>query len=295
MKRKSYRSLYLMLLLPVILVFIYNYIPMAGIVISFMNFKPALGFRGSQFIGLEHFRTLFASPQFAQAMWNTVVIALWKIACGLVVPIVFALLLNEIQNTFFKRVAQTIVYLPHFISWVLLSGIIIDFLAVNGALNSILGKFGMDPVLFLLDDHLFKPMLIITDVWAGFGWGTIIYMAALTGIDPNLYEAAAIDGAGRWKQTLHITLPGMMSTVVLQMTLSLGNVLNAGFDQVYNLMTPITLKSGDILDTLIYRLGMESANFGLSTAVGLFKSIVGAVFIVASYKLAHKFTGYKIF
>ena len=278
-----------MLLLPVALVFVYSYIPMAGIVISFMDYKPALGFAGSRFIGLEHFRTLFNNPQFSQALENTVVIAFWKIVFGLVVPVTFALLLNEVRNTAYKRVAQTVVYLPHFISWVLMSGIIIDFLSATGAMNQLLGLFGMEPVLFLLDNKLFKPVLIVTDIWKSFGWGTIIYMAALTGVDPNLYEAAAIDGAGRWKQTLHVTFPGILSTVVLKMTLSLGD------DQVYNLMSPVTMQSGDILDTLIYRLGMENANFGLSTAVGLFKSLVGAVFIIVSYKLAHRFTGYKIF
>ncbi len=295
MKKRSCRSFYLMLLLPVALVFVYSYIPMAGIVISFMDYKPALGFAGSRFIGLEHFRTLFNNPQFSQALENTVVIAFWKIVFGLVVPVTFALLLNEVRNTAYKRVAQTVVYLPHFISWVLMSGIIIDFLSATGAMNQLLGLFGMEPVLFLLDNKLFKPVLIVTDIWKSFGWGTIIYMAALTGVDPNLYEAAAIDGAGRWKQTLHVTFPGILSTVVLKMTLSLGDVLNAGFDQVYNLMSPVTMQSGDILDTLIYRLGMENANFGLSTAVGLFKSLVGAVFIIVSYKLAHRFTGYKIF
>lgn len=295
MKKRSCRSFYLMLLLPVALVFVYSYIPMAGIVISFMDYKPALGFVGSRFIGLEHFRTLFNNPQFSQALENTVVIAFWKIVFGLVVPVTFALLLNEVRNTAYKRVAQTVVYLPHFISWVLMSGIIIDFLSATGAMNQLLGLFGMEPVLFLLDNKLFKPVLIVTDIWKSFGWGTIIYMAALTGVDPNLYEAAAIDGAGRWKQTLHVTFPGILSTVVLKMTLSLGDVLNAGFDQVYNLMSPVTMQSGDILDTLIYRLGMENANFGLSTAVGLFKSLVGAVFIIVSYKLAHRLTGYKIF
>lgn len=295
MKKRSCRSFYLMLLLPAVLVFVYSYIPMAGIVISFMDYKPALGFAGSRFIGLEHFRTLFNNPQFSQALENTVVIAFWKIVFGLVVPVTFALLLNEVRNTAYKRVAQTVVYLPHFISWVLMSGIIIDFLSATGAMNQLLGLFGMEPVLFLLDNKLFKPVLIVTDIWKSFGWGTIIYMAALTGVDPNLYEAAAIDGAGRWKQTLHVTFPGILSTVVLKMTLSLGDVLNAGFDQVYNLMSPVTMQSGDILDTLIYRLGMENANFGLSTAVGLFKSLVGAVFIIVSYKLAHRFTGYKIF
>ena len=260
-----------------------------------LDYKPALGFAGSRFVGLEHFRTLFNNPQFSQALENTVIIAFWKIVFGLVVPVTFALLLNEVRNTAYKRVAQTVVYLPHFISWVLMSGIIIDFLSATGAMNQLLGLFGMEPVLFLLDNKLFKPVLIVTDIWKSFGWGTIIYMAALTGVDPNLYEAAAIDGAGRWKQTLHVTFPGILSTVVLKMTLSLGDVLNAGFDQVYNLMSPVTMQSGDILDTLIYRLGMENANFGLSTAVGLFKSLVGAVFIIVSYKLAHRFTGYKIF
>ena len=213
MKKRSCRSFYLMLLLPVALVFVYSYIPMAGIVISFMDYKPALGFAGSRFIGLEHFRTLFNNPQFSQALENTVVIAFWKIVFGLVVPVTFALLLNEVRNTAYKRVAQTVVYLPHFISWVLMSGIIIDFLSATGAMNQLLGLFGMEPVLFLLDNKLFKPVLIVTDIWKSFGWGTIIYMAALTGVDPNLYEAAAIDGANRWQQTWHVTLPGIVPTI----------------------------------------------------------------------------------
>ena len=291
MKKRSCRSFYLMLLLPVALVFVYSYIPMAGIVISFMDYKPALGFAGSRFIGLEHFRTLFNNPQFSQALENTVVIAFWKIVFGLVVPVTFALLLNEVRNTAYKRVAQTVVYLPHFISWVLMSGIIIDFLSATGAMNQLLGLFGMEPVLFLLDNKLFKPVLIVTDIWKSFGWGTIIYMAALTGVDPNLYEAAAIDGAGRWKQTLHVTFPGILSTVVLKMTLSLGDVLNAGFDQVYNLMSPVTMQSGDILDTLIYRLGMENANFGLSTAVGLVNGVISLVLIISANRISKKRMG----
>ncbi len=170
MKRKNCRSFYLMLLLPMIFVFIYSYIPMVGIVIGFMDYKPALGLSGSRFIGLEHFRTLFQNPQFSRALWNTVIIALWKIVFGLVVPIVFALLLNEIRNTLYKRVAQTVVYLPHFISWVLMSGIIIDFLSSSGTMNHILGRFGIGPILFLVDNKWFKPILIITDIWKGFGW-----------------------------------------------------------------------------------------------------------------------------
>ncbi len=294
-KWKDTYSFYLMLLIPAVLVFIYCYIPMAGIVIAFYNYKPALGLTGSQFIGLEHFKTLSSNPQFANALKNTIIIAWLKIFFNLTVPLVVSLLLNEVRNAFFKRVTQTLVYLPHFISWVLMSGIILDFLASNGEMNRIIQMFGGDPVLFMVKEEYFKPVVIITEVWKSFGWGTIIYMATLTGIDPNLYEAAAIDGAGRWKQTIHITLPGMASVIVLNATLSLSSVLNAGFEQIFNLMSPVTMEAGDIIDTLVYRLGMEAGDFGMSTAVGLFKSIVSAVFIIVSYALAYKFTGYRVF
>lgn len=298
MKRKKgkYLSFHLMLLIPTALLVVYCYVPMAGIIIAFQNYKSALGFTGSKFTGLENFRVLFTNPGFMQALKNTVVIAFWKIITGLIVPVTFSLLLNEIRRSTVKRTAQTIIYMPYFISWVLMAGIIVDILSPeNGIVNRLLSLFGMEPVFFLGDNNWFKPVLVVTNVWKEFGWGTIIYMAALTGIDLNLYEAAAIDGAGRWKQTLHVTLPGIAPTIVLLTTLSLGNVLNAGFDQVYNLMSPITLESGDIIDTLIYRLGIKNAQFGIATAAGLFKSMISAFFIVTSYKLAYKFTGYRVF
>ena len=298
MKRKKgkYLSFHLMLLIPTALLVVYCYVPMAGIIIAFQNYKPALGFTGSKFTGLENFRVLFTNPGFMQALKNTVVIAFWKIITGLIVPVTFSLLLNEIRRSSIKRTAQTIIYMPYFISWVLMAGIIVDILSPeNGIVNRLLGLFGVEPVFFLGDNNWFKPVLVVTNVWKEFGWGTIIYMAALTGIDLNLYEAVAIDGAGRWKQTLHVTLPGIAPTIVLLTTLSLGNVLNAGFDQVYNLMSPITLESGDIIDTLIYRLGIKNAQFGIATAAGLFKSMISAFFIVTSYKLAYKFTGYRVF
>ena len=269
---------------------------MLGIVIAFMNYKPALGFSKAEFVGMENFRILFNNPGFIQSIGNTVVIAFWKIILGLIVPVIFALLLNEIRNSLAKRIAQTIIYLPHFISWVLMAGIIVDVFAMpNGIVNKILGVFGIDPIFFLGSNEWFQPMIIITDIWKGFGWGTIIYMAALSGVDMNLYEAAVIDGAGRWKQTLYVTIPAIVPTIILVTTLSLGNVLNAGFDQVFNLLSPITLESGDIIDTFVYRMGMESAQFSLSTAAGLFKSVVSIFFITLSYKLAYKFAGYTIF
>lgn len=294
-KRKTPLAFYSMLFLPTLLLIVYSYVPMGGIIIAFQNYKPLMGFFKSEFVGLENFRQVFQSSQFGRAMVNTVIIAFWKIVWGLIVPVVFALMLNELRSTLGKRVAQTIVYLPHFVSWVLMAGIITNLFSLKGTVNMILGFFGVEPIFFLGDNDWFRFTLIITDIWKNFGWGTIVYMAALTGIDMNLYEAVAIDGGGRWQQTLHVTLPGIASTVILMMTLSLGNVLNAGFDQVFNLMNDVTMKSGDILDTLVYRLGMEQMNYSRSTAVGLFKSVVGAVMIVLSHKLADKAAGYSIF
>lgn len=288
--------LHLMIFPAVVILFIYHIIPMFGAVIAFENYFPGLGFFKSQWVGLENFKFLFSTPDFARAMFNTVFIAVMKIITGIIVPVTFALLLNEIAVSKIKRPIQTIVYLPHFISWVLLSSIIIDILSPsNGIVNNVLGIFGIEPIFFLGDNRWFPYMIVATHVWKEFGWGTIIYMAALTGIDPSLYESAIVDGAGRWKQTVHITLPGILPTIILLTTLSLGNILNAGFDQVFNLVSPVTYQSGDIIDTLVYRLGIESAQFSIATAAGLFKSVISFFLIVFSYKLAYRFAGYRIF
>ncbi|MDL2293522.1 ABC transporter permease subunit [Ruminococcaceae bacterium OttesenSCG-928-D13] len=285
-----------MILPAVVILLIYAYVPMLGTVIAFQNYTPAKGFVNSSFVGLENFRYLFSNPNFTNALKNTVIIAFWKMLTGLVVPLAFSLMLNEIGVSWFKRTSQTIVYLPYFVSWVLMAGIIVDiFSPTRGIVNSFLGLFGIDPIFFLGDNKWFRFVLILTNVWKEFGWGTIIYMASLSAIDPSLYEAAMMDGAGRVRQTLHVTLPGLMPTIVLLATLSLGNVLNAGFDQVYNLMSPVTMQSGDIIDTLVYRIGIENGQFSVATAAGLFKSAISCLFIVASYKLADKFAGYKIF
>lgn len=285
-----------MLLPAVIAVFIFSYIPMFGISIAFLDYKPALGFKKATFVGLENFRTLFSNPNFSRAMWNTVIIAGVKLVLGLVIPLALALLLNEIRVSWYKRFMQTIVYLPYFISWVLMAGIIIDiFSPVDGIVNRALELLGIESIYFLGDNRWSRFTIILTEVWKNTGWGTIIYMAALTGIDMNLYEAAIIDGAGRWKQMLHVTIPGIIPTIILVGTLSLANVLNAGFDQIYNLMNGVTMETLDIIDTLVYRLGLGNGQFSISTAAGLFKSVISSIFIILSYKLADKFAGYKIF
>jgi len=295
-KRARELPFHLMLLPGVILVFLMSYVPMFGIIMAFQKFSPAKGFLKSKFIGLDNFKYVLAMPDTFQVVYNTIFISLMKIVLGIVVPVIVALLLNEVSNMAFKRSVQTLIYLPHFLSWIVLSGILIDILSPStGIFNSFLGVFGIKPIFFLGDAKVFPHVLISTEVWKEFGYGTIIYLAALTGVDPTLYEAAIVDGASRWKQTLHVTLPSIMYIIILMTVMSLGNVLNAGFDQVFNLISPAVYRTGDIIDTKVYQLGIVDAQYGAATAIGLFKSIVSFIFISVSYKLAYKYGDYRIF
>lgn len=288
--------LHLMLLPAVIILLVFNYIPMVGIVIAFEKYMPVKGIFGSKWIGFNNFTYLMHLPATFEVLFNTVFIAFMKIIAGIIIPLTFALLLNEVSKAAFKRTVQTIIYLPHFLSWIILTGILIDFLSTNdGVVNNVIKSLGFEPIFFLGNYKLFPFVMVITDTWKEFGFGTIIYLAALTSVDPSQYEAAVIDGASRWKQTLYVTLPGILPIVILMTVLSLGNVLNAGFDQIYNLYNPAVYKTGDILDTFIYRLGLQEAQYGPATAAGLFKSLVSLIFITTSYKLADKFAGYKVF
>jgi putative aldouronate transport system permease protein len=288
-------SLHVMIFLPLVFIIIYRYVPMAGIVMAFQQYKPGLGIFKSPWTGLQNFQILFSLSSFTVSIRNTVIIALAKIAFGILVPVIFALMLNEVRRFQLKRTIQTIVYLPHFISWVILAGVIVKLLSQFGIVNQFLGAFGIKPVIFLADKGKFPYIIVFTDIWKEFGYSSIVYLAAITGIDPNLYEAAAIDGAGRWRQTLHITLPGILPVIILMTALSLGRVLDAGFDQVFNLYSPVVYQTGDIIDTFIYRMAFESSQFSISTAAGLFKSVIGCIFLVTSYRLAWKISGYRIF
>ncbi|MFC5649685.1 ABC transporter permease [Paenibacillus solisilvae] len=294
--RLSEWPLHLMLLPGLMLIIVFHYIPMTGIVIAFENFIPTKGIFGSQWIGLDNFKYVMMLPDTGQILFNTVYIAIMKIIAGFIAPIISALLLNEVRNAAFKRSVQTLIYLPHFLSWVILGGILVDILSPSsGIVNLMLKAVGIDPIFFLGDNKWFKAVLVTSEVWKEFGFSTIVYLAALTGINPALYEASEIDGAGRWQQTWHITLPGILPIIVLLGTLSLGNVLNAGFDQVFNLYNPQVYQSGDILDTFIYRIGLLQSQYGVATAVGLFKSVVSFLFISLSYVLAYRFANYRIF
>ncbi|MCD9023237.1 ABC transporter permease [Cohnella silvisoli] len=288
--------LHVMLIPTVVLLIAFSYVPMTGIAIAFQNFYPGHNFFSSPWVGWENFQYMLQLPGTLQVLYNTLFIAVLKIVANLVVPIVMALLLNEVRKMWFKRSVQTIVYLPYFISWVLLGGILVDILSPSqGIVNEILKAVGLPSVYFLGDNHWFPFTLVATNTWKEFGFNTIVFLAALTGINPSLYEAACIDGASRWKQTLKITLPGLLPIIILLATLSLGNVLNAGFDQVFNLYNASVYESGDIIDTMVYRIGMGDGQYSVATAVGLFKSVVSFILISVSYLLAYRFANYRIF
>ena len=286
-----------MLLPGVIILVIFAYVPMYGIVIAFQRFIPARGMFGEQpWVGLGNFEYLFTLPTTMQVFTNTLIIAILKIILGTIVPIVISLLLNEVNSSGFKRSVQTIIYFPYFISWVVFGGIVIDLLSPSyGIVNRVISTVGIEPIFFMGDPKWFRITLVLTDVWKTFGFGTVIYLAAITSIDPTLYEVASIDGAGRLQKAWHITLPGISMVVVLLMVLNLGNILNAGFEQVFNLYSPLVYSTGDILDTFVYRLGILQAQFGVATAVGLFKGIISFVMISASYYIAYRFFSYRLF
>lgn len=297
MRFKRQLPLHVMLIPGVIIALIFCYVPMYGLVIAFQKFIPSRGLFGPQkWVGLGNFEYVFSLPNAWQVIGNTFTIAIGKVLGNLIIPIIVALLLNELQNAKMKRTIQTVVYFPYFISWVVLGGIMIDILSPStGMFGQLCKLLGLKAPFLLGSNKYFQGTIIVSDIWRNFGFGTIVYLASITSIDPCLYEAAEIDGANRWQQTVHVTLPGMSMIIVLMMVLSLGNVLNAGFEQIFNLYSPAVYETGDIIDTFVYRLGILNAQFGPSTAMGLFKSVISTTLISTAYFIAVKFFGYRLF
>lgn len=250
---------------------------------------------GSEFVGLDNFRYLFNLPDIWRITYNTVYIAVGKIILNTIVPIIFAILLNEIRINWMRRTMQTIVYLPHFLSWVILASVVVNLFSLDGTVNQLLETLGASPVNFLGNNAVFPHLLIWTDVWKGFGFNSIIFLAAITSIDPGLYEAATMDGASWFQKVMHVTIPGMLPFILLLTILALPGILNAGFDQVYNLYSPPVYASGDVLDTYIYRIGLVGRDFSLGTAVGLVRSVTGLILIYVSNKIAEKTTNRVMF
>lgn len=273
-----------LLLLPVLLFFlIFHYFPMYGIQLAFKDFAVRKGITGSPWVGWKHFQVLFRSVVFWQAVRNTLLISLYKLIFGFPASVIFALMVNELRTKAFRNTVQTISYLPHFLSWVILGSIVHDVLSLDGVINYLISLLGGTKIQFLTEPKCFRAILVITGMWKEVGWGSIIYLAAIAGINTDVYEAAAIDGASRMKIILKIILPMLASVMSIQFILQLGNILNAGFDQVFNLYNTLVYSTGDIIDTYVYRIGMtEKLQYSLSTAVGLFKNVIGFALVVLS-------------
>ena len=304
-KQKRNLPLHFMILPGALVILIFSYGPMMGLVMVFQKFSVGKGFFRSPFVGLENFRYVLQYPGIWQVLYNTLLISTLKIIGGIALPVLVALLLNELSGRRFKRVVQTTLYFPHFLSWIILGGLMIDILSPSGGLvNRLVQAMGGAPVYFLGDKIWFPYTMVMTELWKEFGYGTIVYMAALTAIDPTLYEAAAIDGAGYWKRMRHVTLPSLMPTILLMAMLSLGAILNAGgtlsaagssgFEQIFNLYSPQVYETGDVLDTLVFRLGLGGTKYSVAATIGFLKSIVSGTLMALGYWIAKKAANYEI-
>lgn len=290
---KKYWPLALMFLPIVVYFIVFKYIPMGGIVIAFKDYKIKKGIWGSAWCGFDNFNKAFSTDLFTRSIWNTLAISGLKILFGFPAPIILALLLNEVNHEGFKKTVQTITYLPHFISWVVLTGMLQQLLSPNnGAVNEILKFFGAQKsIYFMGDNDYFRGTLIVTDIWKNIGWSSIIYLATISGIDPALYEAATVDGATRFQCTRYITIPSLVPTIVVMLILNIGSIMDAGFDQILNMYNAAVYKTGDIIDTYVYRLGLEQMKYSLTTAVGLFKNVIGFVLVLGTNLITKKISG----
>lgn len=282
-----------MLILPGFLYYlVFHYIPMYGVIIAFKDYNFFDGILGSPWAaknGLAHFIELLQSPVFYRVLRNTVLLSLSTIVFSFPAPIILALSLNEITNGKWRRMVQTVSYLPHFISTVVICGMIFNFLSLHGIVNQILSLFGREKILFLMEPGYFRAIYVLSDIWQRMGWGSIVYLAALAGVDPQLYEAAEIDGANRWHRILHINIPALVPTAIVLLILNMGGVMNVGFEKVLLLYQPSTYETADVIGTYIYRRGILGAEFSFTTAVGLFQSAIGFSLVVAANRLARKF------
>jgi putative aldouronate transport system permease protein len=291
---KNY-DLYLLLIPGIIFIIIFRYIPMYGLAIAFQDFNIFKGISGSEWVGFEQFQKLFTSPQFYQVFKNTLLISMYKILFLFPIPIFIAIILNEIKSMIFKKTTQTIIYLPHFLSWVIVSGLVVNVLSpATGLINNIITALGGQPISFLIDNNWFRTVVVSSEGWKEVGYSAIVYIAAIAGIDQEQYEAASIDGAGRIKKMLHITLPGIKSIILLMFILKIGGVLQAGTEQILLLYNSVVYKTGDVIGTYVYRMGMGQMNYSFSTAVGLFESVIGFILVMSGNFISKKTTGRTI-
>jgi putative aldouronate transport system permease protein len=288
------KSLYIMLIPVVAYYFIFHYIPMYGLQIAFKDFTPAKGIWGSPWVGLEKFKEFFVYDSFYvwRIIRNTILINVYDLIFGFPAPIIFALLLNEIKNSIYKRALQTVSYMPHFISTVVIVGMIMDFFSRDGLINQILKFLGIlsEPISFMTEPGWFRPLYVGSGIWQNLGWGSIVYLAAISNIDPQLYEAALIDGAGRFRQALYVTIPGILPTIVIMFLLRVGHMMNVGFEKVFLMYNPLTYETADVISTYVYRKGLLEMDYSYGAAVGLFNSVINFLLVIFSNKIAKKLT-----
>lgn len=284
------RNVYLMLLPVVAFYVIFHYGPMYGAQIAFKNFRPSRGIMGSEWIGLGHFVEFFNSYYIVRLLRNTIVLNLMDIAFGFPAPIILALLLNELRNKTFKKVTQTITYLPHFISLVVICGFVIDFLRRDGLINQILGRVGIEAIPFMIIPGWFKPIFVISNIWQHVGWSSIIYLAALSAINPEIYEAARIDGASRWNQLWSVTIPGILPTIIILMILRIGRMMEVGVEKILLLYNPTIYESADVITSFVYRKGLIEADYSYSAAIGLFNSVINFSLLVVVNRISKRLT-----
>jgi putative aldouronate transport system permease protein len=290
------KFMYSILILPILYYIIFEYIPIYGILIAFQDYAPGKPFIGGEWIGFKNFELVFKSKPFMEALRNTILISFYKIIWGFPFPITIALLLNEVRSNKFKRITQTAIYFPHFVSWVIVGGIIVSFFSINdGLVNEILKQFSVKPINIMSNPKYFRSLLVISSMWKEAGMQSIIYLAAIAGVDVQVYEAAIIDGANRWQQIKYVTLPGIASTIAILFILRLGSILSAGMEQTLVLLNPMVASVGENIDTFVYKVGLGQGDYSFSTAVGLFKSLVGYVLIMGSNGLSKKMSGESIF
>lgn len=280
--------LYVMILPGIIFYIVFKYIPLFGSVIAFQDYQIFKGIWNSPWVGLENFQFLFSYQDFFLVLRNTATIAFYQLVFSFPAPIILALLFNEVRILLAKKTLQSLFYLPHFLSWVVVGGIVFELLSTQGIVNVVLGFFDVEPILFMQEEKYFRTIVVLSGIWKEIGWGTIIYLAAIAGINPNLYEAALVDGASRWKQTIHITIPMLFPTILVLFLLNIGNFLELGFDQIFNLLTPMTYSVGDIIETYVYRAGVLQGQYSMTTAIGLFQSVIGFALLWIFNRLARK-------
>ncbi|RAV21067.1 ABC transporter permease [Paenibacillus contaminans] len=295
--KKTLFSLYLLISPAIISLFIFNYIPMYGVIISFQDYSVYKGFFGSDWVGFKHFEYFLNDPKFWSVMGNTILLNFYDLVFGFTAPIIFALLANEIYHKYAKKIFQTISYLPHFLSWVVVAGVFYQMLSpTSGLFNLMLTKvFGMEPIYFMAEQGMFRSIVVIADIWKNVGWSAILYFAVIAGIDTHLYEAAWMDGANRFRQAIYITLPGMMPMIVLLLLMKLATIFGIGFERIFLFQNPLVYDVSEVISTYVYRIGLEKAQYSLTTAIGLMQSVLGFLLLVGSNKLSKKTVGLGLY